>query len=200
MYSTFSCTVCTCWGSSSLFYFHIETLPVQSPFPTLVFHYLACVYTSWVLFQSLIKIIDTGPIFCLGSSGGVCSEERGLVPLWPSSSPMRLRFLGLVILTQLMDLAQPVTAFIKGQCTLNHRHKFLQKVFSEKAHLEVPIWTESIIINTFHRFIKFKSTQKSIDSSETKSLLRQGISFSISFLQIFFCLFSKWKIGNLILR
>lgn len=117
----------------------------------LFFHYLACLCTSWVLFQSLIRLTSAGPIFHLGSLTGLCSEARRLVPLWPSSSPVRLRFLGLVSLHIFpalcflglipawhMDLAQPAAASIKGQRTLDHWCKFLQKVFRENLFWKSP--------------------------------------------------------------
>ena len=99
-------------------------------------------------------------IFHLGSFAGLCSEERRLAPLWPGCDFWTSRacalFQDFTVLSrsQASDLAQPVTASIRGQCALDRRREFVQKVISEKSHLEVPIWMESIILNSFNRLIK----------------------------------------------
>lgn len=127
------------------FYLHLQYVlsPIQPPFPMLFFHYLACPWTSLVLFQSLISPTGIEPVFHLGAFAGLCCEERR-GPLsdpappqwgcdfWASRACTSFQqFVFMLILAQCIDLAQPVTASIKGQCTLTHRHKSLQKVFRE---------------------------------------------------------------------
>lgn len=53
-----------------------------------------------------------------------------------------------LIRAQNTDLAQPATASIKGQCTLNQL-QVCAACIPRKAHLEVPIGTESITLSTF---------------------------------------------------
>lgn len=115
------------------------------------FHYFACLCPSWVLFHSLIRPTGTGPSFVLAHLllSALRAEDRSLSD--PAPLPLRLGFLSLVSLhvfpapcgfvlipAQHMDLAQPVTASVNGQRSLNHRWKFLQKVFREKLIWKSP--------------------------------------------------------------
>lgn len=137
---TFSCTVCTCQGSSSLFHFHMEILPSSAMFS--ITHSTSFSYAIFSL--PCLSLLFVGAFaepyytywhrthFLLVHVADSCPEERQLVPLWPSSSPPRLQFLGLhifiaaccsvLIPAQHRNLAQPVTASITSQYTPNHKH------------------------------------------------------------------------------
>lgn len=127
------------------FYLHLQYVlsPIQPPFAMLFFHYLACPWTSSVLFQSLTRLAQN-PSFIsvhLLASTPRRGEPAGTLcdpapPQWgcdfrASRACTSFQQFFMLIPAQRIDLAQLVTASIEGQCTLNHTHKSLQKVFRE---------------------------------------------------------------------
>lgn len=122
----------------------------------LFFHALPVLPLHGCFFRALLDLVAQDPCFVL---------SHLLVPGWSLSDPAPLQrgcdfwasrarasFQHFVVLmpAQHMDLAQPVTASIKGQCTLSHSCEFLQNV-SRESHWtphpsvrEVPFGTHLI--------------------------------------------------------